>query len=291
MLSGFTRYGSSLNVLALVGGHPFDRNAFAAMFDTMDDIAVNFVDHPAASAFYHPDTRKQFDVLLLYDVPGIDLYKGLTDQQPDLHPLSMESKKGLKALLDEGIGILALHHAIAGWPDWDGYANYLGGRFQYLSGTLNDKPVQDSGYLQNVSYDIATYPHPVTEGLPEQFNLTDELYLYEVFDADVVPLLRAQRDFADKDFYSAEAALRHNRMHFNDGWQHSPGSDLLAWAKVAGQSPLVYIQPGDDARTYGNPDYQRLVKNALHWVASEQAHTWAKLRSKNQGGYNRHGQD
>jgi uncharacterized protein len=66
-----------LRVLAAVRGHPFDRNAFAALFDGMAGISVTFVDQPAAAMLMRPGLENAFDVLLLYDMPGIDF-----DSQP-----------------------------------------------------------------------------------------------------------------------------------------------------------------------------------------------------------------
>jgi len=279
MLSGFTRYDTSLNVLALVGGHPFDRNAFAAMFDSMAGISVTFVDHPAAQTFYRPETFLHYQALLLYDVPGIDLYQGVTKQSPEIYPLSPEHRRGLHSLLETGIGVVALHHAIAGWQDWDDYAHYLGGRFQYLSGQLDGRQITDSGYRRNVKYDIQTLSHPVSEGIEGSFSLIDELYLYEVFDEEVVPIARANHTFTDNNFYSAESALKKGLLDSNDNWHHPQGSNLLAWAKPAVKSPLVYIQPGDDARTFSNTNYRKLVENALHWVVSDDARCWASQQA------------
>ena len=37
---------------------------------------------------------------------------------------------------------------------------------------------------------------------------------------------------------------------------------------MAINSRLVYLQPGDGPSAYDNPDYRRLVENALRWVAT-----------------------
>jgi hypothetical protein len=44
--------------------------------------------------------------------------------------------------------------------------------------------------------------------------------------------------------------------------------------KRARSSPLVYLQPGDDAATFANPHYRQLVENALRWLASPEAKAW-----------------
>lgn len=72
----FIRYDKPLKVLAIVGGHPFNRTAFADMFEGMAEIAATFVDHPAAERLLDLEGVKDFDALLFYDVPGIDLWAG-----------------------------------------------------------------------------------------------------------------------------------------------------------------------------------------------------------------------
>lgn len=277
----FIRYDKPLKVMVIVGGHPFDRSAFAEMFDGMDDIAVTFVDHPAAERLLNPEGTKGFDALLFYDVPGIDLWGGVTQQKPTIYPTSMEIREGFAVLQNAGVPMVFLHHAIAGRPDWDEYASCIGGRFQYLTGQLHGRIVGDSGYIQNVTYEALNVAptHPVMAGIPASFTLTDELYLYEVDEDEILPLLVAEFPFDDSRFFSAEAAVKHGRMHCNEGWQHPAGSNALAWVKASGRSPVAYIQPGDGIETYINPHYRRLVENALHWASSTEAKEWARSQS------------
>lgn len=264
---------AALRVLAAVRGHPFDRNAFAALFEAMPEISVTFVDQPAARLLMRPGLEADFDVLLLYDMPGIDFGAAVPGSAvaPEAAFIA-----GLLALLERGIGVCALHHALAGWPAWPEYAELLGGRFLYRPAPLRGTLRLDSGYCHGVAYtaEVAAPDHPVTAGLPARFAMTDELYLAEVFDAEVTPLLRADHGFTRDNFFSASAALA-GRMYSNAGWDHPDGSNLIGWVKRARRSPLVYLQPGDDAATYANPHYRQLVGNALHWLGSPAARRWA----------------
>lgn len=262
-----------LRVFAAVRGHPFDRNEFAALFDGMAGISVTFADQPAAAMLMRPGLENAFDVLLLYDMPGIDF-----DSQPRGMPIGPDqaTRGGVMALLDQGIGVVALHHALAGWAGWPEFAELIGGRFLYRPGVVDGAPRLDSGYRHQVHYTAAVEApdHPVTRGLPATFELTDELYLAEVIERDAQPLLRARHEFVRENFYSATAAIE-GRMFSNEGWDHPPGSDVIGWVKKARRSPLVYLQPGDDAVTYSNPVYRQLVENAIRWAASEEARAWA----------------
>jgi uncharacterized protein len=258
------RHHAPIKCLVAVRGHPFDRTAFDSLFQAMDDISATMVDQPAAAQLMTPDAMKEYDALVLYDMPGLDFTQAepAASVAPDA-PVTA----GFKALLEAGKGIVALHHALAGWPTWPDYADWLGGRFLYHPAMVRGKPCPDSGYRHEVTYTASVVAdHPVTAGLPAQFELTDELYLAEIFEEDVTPLLRSSANFTRDHFYSATAAVN-GRMFDNDGWMHPPGSNLIGWAKQALNSRLVYLQPGDGPSVYENGHYRRLVENAIRWVA------------------------
>ena len=256
---------ASLQCLVSVRGHPFDRTAFDALFQAMEGVSATMVDQPAAALLMHPETLRTFDALVLYDMPGLDFEA--PDNAPHYQPPSPELRAGFAALLRQGTGIVALHHALAGWPTWTEYHNWLGGQFFYHPGTWQGAPVPDSGYAHDVAYEVEVLAdHPVTAGLPKSFAMRDELYLAEQNLAGATPLLRARTSFTREDFYSARLAVA-GQMYARAGWDHAPGSDIIGWAKQVEKSRLVYLQPGDSAAAYDNPYYRRLVENALRWVA------------------------
>ena len=264
------RYRAPIKVLLAVRGHPFDRNALDAIFQAMDGISATVVDQPAAAQLMNPEGMKPYDALVLYDMPGLDF--DAPENKPAYVDPGESFKRGFEALLQEGKGIVALHHALAGWPAWPAYAEYLGGTFLYRPGPLRgiDKP--DSGYRHQVEYQAAVVApeHPVMAGIPASFSMCDELYLGEIFESEVTPLMRARHCFERDGFYSATAAME-GRMYSNEGWAHEDGSNLIGWTKRAINSPLVYLQPGDDQVTYDNVVYRRLVENAIRWVISAEA--------------------
>lgn len=267
------RYGEPLNVLVAAKGHPYERDPFMAMFDTLPGIACSLVEQPAVQRLMNPDGMRGFDALVLYDMPGLDF----AAPEPPGHVAPDEAfKAGFLALLDQGKGVVALHHAIAGWPAWPEYAELLGGRFLYKPGLLRGAERADSGYRHDVRHRVRVLDpgHPVVAGVPSIFDLTDELYLGEVFEDLVTPLLASDAAFTRDNFYSASRAVA-GRMFSNDGWTHADGSNLIGWTKRARRSPLVYLQPGDGPATYADPHYRRLIENAIRWVASPEALAWA----------------
>lgn len=262
-------------VLLITKGHPFAKDAFFNIFDEMADVQYTHVEHPAAQLFFHPEHAVGYDTFVLYDMPGIVFAPG----GPVFVDPPAALVEGFTALLDQGFGLVCLHHAIAGWPAWPEYAEMLGGRFLYLPGALRGEARQDSGYRHEVTHSVSVLQHhPVTAGLPANFAITDELYLYEVFEQDVTPLLASDHEFTAANFYSAAKVVREGKMFNNDGWQHAPGSRLIGWVKRHRNSPIVYLQCGDGPDTYKNEHFRVLLRSAILWAASPEARAWARAR-------------
>lgn len=259
------------NLLVSTKGHPFDRAAFFDLFDSLAGWTWTHVEQPATPALMTPEAAAPFAALVFYDVPGL---RFRTPKPPEFLEPSPALVEGFERLLEAGKPMLFLHHAIAGWPTWDRYAQAIGARFFYQPGSYRGREHADSGYDFPVTYTArACGAHPVTEGL-ERFELTDELYLFEMLE-EVVPLLRADHPFAPERFHSAANALE-GRMWTRDGWAQGPGTDLVAWANRAGNAPILAIQPGNDGATFANPAYRRLIAQAVGWLTSPEAAAWAR---------------
>ena len=262
------------NILLVTKGHPFNHNDLFSLFDAM---AVDWthVEQPAARVFFEPAMAEGYDALVMYDMPGIQFQPG----GPVFESPSDAYKRSLMALCEAGKGLVFLHHALAGWPAWEEYAEILGGRFLYVPGELRGKPCQDSGYRHQVEHRVRVLrEHPVTRGIPAQFTMTDELYLAEIFEDSIVPLLASDYCFSSDNFYSARSVVVENKMYDNEGWHHPDGSNLVGWVKSYRNSPVAYLQGGDDGAAYANPHFRDLLENAIYWVASDEARDWALQR-------------
>jgi uncharacterized protein len=253
-------------ILLVTKGHPYEREPFYAVFDGLAAVNWTLVEQPAAQALFNVTEAGDYDAYVMYDMPGIAFRP---DGPPHFLQPSERYKQGFLELLEAGHGFVFLHHAIAGWPAWPEYAEIVGGRFLYMPGELRGKPCQDSGYRHGVTHTVdVVAEHPVTQGLPASFEITDELYLCEVFESDVEPLLTSSYDFVQENFYSAARVVRDGKMFDNEGWSHTPGSNLIGWTKTYGNSRIVYLQCGDDPVAYANPHFQQLLGNAIRWVSA-----------------------
>ena len=275
---GIINYSAEKRLLAIARGHPYDREAFAALFEGLEDYDVCHVEQPLAQRFLNPEGAREFDAIVCYDMPGVDFTS--KDERPRLVDPGETMIGDFRAMLEQGVGMVFLHHALAAWPAWPEFAEIIGGRFHYRPSQLRGRDWPDSGYRHKVHHRVSRLQdHPVTAGLPDHFDMTDELYLCPVFEDEVIPLLRSDYTFSDENFFSAARAVA-GEMHSREGWSHPKGSSLVGWVKGWGSSPIVYLQGGDDAEALGNPHFRTLVQNAVRWVGSDAARDWVAERLK-----------
>lgn len=256
-------------VLVVTGGHRFDRPAFDALWNSLPGIDWTEAKHPAAQACLSPEGTAEFGCIVFYDIPGI---RFLRHGAPEFEAPSPALQAGFEGLIATGKPLLFLHHAMAGWPTWDRYAEIIGARFFYQTGAYKGRAQGDSGYCPDARYTARPVAaHPVTQGLEGGFDLCDELYSFQLLEPEIIPLLAIQHKESNISYLSAAAALRGQAAL--TGAQN--GTNLIAWARRVGRAPVVVIQPGDTAQTFANPGYRHLIGNALHWLPSADAATWA----------------
>lgn len=271
----------TINVLVVTGGHPFSEPDFFAMFEAMPDIATTQVAHPEATAALAPEALADFQVVLFYDMAGIP-GTGVPDGSDDLGQPDAAFKAHVEALLERGIGLVLLNHATVSWPNWPLWRQITGSSFMLMAGELNGKALPGSGYRGG----HGPYPnptlrlipqddHPVLEGLTGGFEITDEIYLKTPgFESAVLPLLRGDYPFEATNFTPPPMAPAAEQAD----WQHPPGSNLLVWANALRSSPIIASDLGDSPSAFSNPDFRRLLRNALTWAASQPARDWAQSR-------------
>ena len=107
--------------LIITKGHPFEKGAFFEMLDELNG-QYTHVEQPLAASILAPELMRPYDCLVFYDMPGITFEPG----GPSYPEPSQAFKTQFLALLNEGKGMVFLHHAIAGWPSWPEYRNIIG---------------------------------------------------------------------------------------------------------------------------------------------------------------------
>jgi type 1 glutamine amidotransferase len=148
-----------------------------------------------------------------------------------------EKRKNLRDFVESGKGVVVLHHGICGrvdWPWW--YEEVVGGR--WLFEPANGMPVSSYKHDEEVSVK-PVMDHPITKGIGP-FQIWDEVYKGLWISPKVKVLLETDHPLSDKP---------------------------VAWIGPYEKARVVYIQLGHDRNANLNPNYQRLVRNAIRWVA------------------------
>ncbi|MEI6654333.1 MAG: ThuA domain-containing protein [Verrucomicrobiota bacterium] len=214
-------------VLVVTGGHGFEREPFRQMFKDNPDITFTMVDHPNAHALFKAEAAQAYDVVVLYD-----MWQKIDDT----------AKADFTKLIASGKGLVALHHCLGGYQDWPEYERIIGGLYylepRTVDGSLKPASIYQEGLDLKVK--VADPAHPVTAGVPAEFAIHDETYGKFNLLPDSHPLLTSDAPTSDR---------------------------VIGWCRTYGKARVVYLQGGHDHFAYANPQYRKLVANAIRWTA------------------------
>lgn len=182
----------------------------------------------------HPEAHKWFKAENAgkYDAVVLyDMWQEITD----------EAKADFVARLKEGKGLVALHHALGSYQKWPEYERIIGGRYNLEKRVVEGVERPASTYKHDVQFRvrIANDQHPVTKGLTD-FDIHDETY----GQFDVSP-----------------------HTHALLATDEATSGKTIAWAKTYEAARVVYVQLGHDRLAYENPQFRRLVHQAIRWVS------------------------
>ena len=272
----------SANVLVVTKGHPFDQNGFHAMVDSLKGVVTTFVEQPAAQVMLRPENLAPYDAVIFYDMWGIPMGPA----NPGAGQPTVDYVRSIEAMLDSGKGVILLNHALVQWPFWPLWRDISGTTFRLTSGEIDGRRVPGSGYRggggephRNATHRLSPLDasHPVVRGLEAGFEIVDELYLRTPLpkSEDIVPLLTSDYRFIQSNFNPPPLASKAEQA----GWMHPDGDPVIVWAKRTGASPVIACEGGDGPPAYANPQFRRLLANAIEWVTSAEARAWAAARA------------
>ncbi len=261
----------TVNVLVVSKGHAYDHNSFKAMFDAMANVTMTLVELPAAQVVLQPEHVGAYDVVFFYDMSGIPGIGLLHDGANNTGEPPAAYVRAIEGLLETGIGLILVNHATVSWPLWPLWREISGSSYMLSAGELNGQHVPGSGYrgghgpLPSATIQLVPQQdHPVLQGLAGGFEITDELYLKtKDFEANVTPLFRGDYAFVAENFTPPPLAPAEEQA----SWDHPPGSDLIVWTHHCRNSQVFVSEVGDSPLAYDDPNYRRLLENAIHWLA------------------------
>jgi type 1 glutamine amidotransferase len=215
-----------IRVLLVTGGHGFEREPFFQIFKDNPQITFEAVEQPKAQASFEPAAGARYDVIVLYDF---------------WQPITLETKTNFLARLQEGKGLVALHHCLANYQDWPEFARIIGGKYRLQRHIENGVEKPGSTYQHDVDLPVKIVDptHPITLGLRD-FVIHDETY----GQFDVSPEV--------------------HRLLTTTAPTSGP---VIGWTKTYGPARVAYLELGHDHQAYENPNYRKLIAQAIGWAA------------------------
>jgi len=149
--------------------------------------------------------------------------------------ISEAEKESYHKLMKDGKGLVFLHHSLCSYQQWDEYKTIVGGKYHEEQNSSASSTYQHD---VNFTVHISDPKHPVTRGITD-FEILDEVYGNTEVLPEVTSLLTTD---------------------------HLQSSKIIGWTLQKENSRIVYIQLGHDKNAWLNPNYQKLVKQAIAYV-------------------------
>jgi hypothetical protein len=144
-------------------------------------------------------------------------------------------------LLDRGVGLVVMHHAIAAFKDWPEYEKIIGAKY-YLHPEEKDgvkHPPSTCRHGVAMKIRVEDPDHPITKGLSD-FEVKDETYATWTY---------------------------HDGNHLLLSTDTTGSDRAIAWARSYRNSRVFYIQLGHGTETFADRNYRHVVTRAIRWAA------------------------
>jgi type 1 glutamine amidotransferase len=215
-----------IRILVITGGHDYKAEQFNQMLASLGD-------------------NIKFQIAELPEAFGMFLPENRTkyDVLVFYHMWQKITEKQAADISDcirQGKPLVALHHSICAWDDWTEYLNIIGGKYFHKPTTVNGKEYPASTYIHDLHFqiNIVDRENPVTRGVSD-FEIFDETYNGFYVAEGVTPLLTTKEPTS---------------------------SPIIGWSKKYGKARIVTLQSGHDVATFENPNFRKLLKQAIEWV-------------------------
>ena len=155
----------TLKVLIVTGVHDFDTTAFHQLFDSFSgmDCTIKEMGKDPGELFEQVE-EFSYDVIVLYNFK---------------QNLSAKHRENFKLILKKGVGLVVLHHAIAGFPNWHEFEEIIGATYvleeQTREGTFYPRPKWKHDV--NMKINIEDSEHPITNGTLRDSSIRDLLLI------------------------------------------------------------------------------------------------------------------
>lgn len=188
------------------------------------------------------DTLVQPQANAFIATPDVKKYDVLVFYDMVIDSIAPAHQEAYINLLKKGASMIFLHHSLVSYQNWPEFIKIVGGQY-------HTHPVVVNGDTLKTSYDhdvtipvkVENKKHPVTRGI-DDFEIVDEVYGGVEILPQVKPLLSTT---------------------------HPKSMRYLAWVNHYGKSDVIYIQLGHGPSGYSNPNFRKLVQQAIEWSAKQ----------------------
>lgn len=185
------------------------------------------------------DTLVQPQANALIASPEVNRYDVLVfyDMYDSIPPAQQEA---YIRLLKKGASMIFLHHSLVSYQNWPEFIRIVGGQYHTHPVVVKGDTLRANyEHDVNIPVKVEDNRHPVTRGI-SNFEIFDEVY----GDVEILPQV--------KPLLSTT---------------HPKSMRYLAWVNHYGNSDVLYIQPGHGPSGYSNPDFRKLLQQAIEWSA------------------------
>jgi hypothetical protein len=214
-----------IKVAVVTGGHEFAEKPFLAMFEGNEGVECTHVVLKDDSELFEDISAWPYQAIVLYNMT---------------QKISEKRQQNFVKLLDRGVGLVVLHHAIAAYSEWAEFRKIIGARYFLSDVTENGKTFPRSQYEHGVDFKIhaADTSHPITQGISD-FTVNDETYKGYLLEPDNHVLLTTDHPKCQKE---------------------------IGWTRTYGKARVCYLQMGHGDSIFSDPNYRRLVLQAIRWT-------------------------
>lgn len=218
-----------VRIVVVTGGHDFDHDPYFAMLKQCPKFEVTEAVQKDDSEVFEDISAWNYDVIVLYNMT---------------QKISPKRRANFVTLLkDKGVGLVAMHHAVGSFQEWEDYAAIIGAKYPLKPQDIGGVHFETAAYQHDVDLGVkvADSKHAITSGMKD-FEIHDEGYKGCWFEKGNHVLLTVDHPASDK---------------------------TVAWTRTFGKARVFSLMLGHDAKAYANPALCQLMRRGICWTAGE----------------------
>lgn len=216
-----------IEAVLVTGGHDFDASAVLGCFNALEGVHVTHAPQKDDSELFEDVSKWPYQAIVFYNMG---------------QKISPERQKNLIGLLEKGVGVIVLHHAMADYSDWPEFETIAGVRFLLKSREQGGTTIPGSTYKDNRDFKVhvANPDHAITKGIAD-FDVHEETYKGCVFAPDNTALLTTDEATSDA---------------------------VIGWTRTYKNAKVCGIQVGHGPQVFSQEPYRKLLAQAIRFCAN-----------------------